>query len=201
MNIDDTKQVWLSDDGPPWRQSPEELLAFVRSEARRFDRQILLRDLREVIAAALAAVLIAPTALHANLLTRVGTVVVIASLALIVVRLARARHAQRRDAVGSMHRPVALVLRSEKAKIDGQIRLLETVLWWYVGPLWLGLAMVIVGRANVSWAAAAWTAALTASSILLVRVNASVARRYLGPRRDRLARLVEQLDPMDTVVR
>jgi putative copper export protein len=174
--------------------SADELLAFVKSEAKRFDRQILLRDLREVIAGVLAIALIAPTAVRANLLTRLGTVVVIAALVFIVVRLTRARRESRGDA---MDRPVALVLRAEQAKIDTQIRLLETVFWWYVGPLWLGMVMIIAGRDGISWLTLVLVAALTALSVALLRVNAHAARRYLRPRRDRLAQLLGDVDLRD----
>jgi hypothetical protein len=195
MNLNDARGSWQSHgEGAPPRLSGDELLAFVKAEAKRFDRQILLRDLREVIAGVLAIALVAPTAVRANPLTRLGTVVVITALVFIVVRLTRARRKSRGDA---MDRPVALALRAEQAKIDTQIHLLETVLWWYVGPLWLGLVMIIAGRDGISWMTLAWVAALTAFSLALLRVNAHAARRYLWPRRDRLAQLLGDLDPRD----
>jgi hypothetical protein len=193
MSLDEAKTYWWSQhEGGPLPRSSDDILRLVKSDAKRFDRRILFRDLREMIAAGIAAVLIAPGAVHASLLTRLGVVVVIAALVLVAVRLHRARRT--RSAAG-MDRPVARVLKEERGKIDAQIRLLETVLWWYVGPIWLGVIMIIAGRVGTSWLTLASAAVVTLLSWALYRLNVHAARQHLRPRRDELSRLLAEVDP------
>lgn len=193
MSLDDAKAYWWSqhDAGTP-PLSDDDILALVKSEAKRFDRRILFRDLREMIAAGVAVVLIAPSALHANLLTRLGVVVLIAALVLIAVKLRRAR---RMPGAAGMEQPAALVLEGERSKMDAQIRLLESVLWWYLGPIWLAVVMIIAGRAGASWLTLGCTAVVTLLSLALYQLNMHAARRYLRPRRDELSRLLAEVDP------
>lgn len=195
MNIDDARTWWRSpqnEEAPPL--SDVALLALVKAEAKRFDRRIALRDLREIAAAAIAAVLIAPTAVHANLLTRLGVLVMVAALVLVVVTLLRARRVARAP---HMEQPVAFALRADRANIDAQIRLLKSVLWWYVGPIWAGLVMIFVGRAGLSWLTLGCVLAITLLSILVYRLNVFAADSYLLPRRTELSRLLAVIDASD----
>lgn len=193
MSLDDAKAYWWSqhDAGTP-TLSDDDILALVKSEAKRFDRRIRFRDLREMIAAGVAVVLIAPSALHANLLTRLGVAALIAAFVLMSVKLHRSR---RMPGAAGMEQPAALVLKRERSKVDAQIRLLETVLWWYLGPIWLALVMIVAGRAGASWFTLGCAAVFTLLSIVLYRLNMHAARRYLRPRRDELSRLLAEVDP------
>lgn len=193
MSLDDAKADWWSqqDAGTP-PLSDDDTLALVKSESKRFDRRILFRDLREMIAAGIGVVLIAPSARHANLLTRLGVVILIAALVLITVKLWRAR---RMPGAAGMEQPAALVLKGERAKVDAQIQLLESVLWWYSGPIWLALVMIIAGRAGASWLTLGCAAVITLLSWALYRLNVYAAHRYLRPRRDELSRLLAEVDP------
>jgi hypothetical protein len=144
-----------------------------------------------MVGAAIGVALIAPTAIHANGLTRLGVVVVIAAAVLIAVKLSRAARAPFEAGVDH---PVAVALRAEWTQLNAQIRLLESVLWWYVGPMWLGLVMIIAGRAGASWLTLGCSAAVTVLSLVVLQLNAIAARRHLRPRRDDLSRLLAEFD-------
>lgn len=192
MTLDDAKRYWWSDrNAETPRTSPDQLLALVKADAARFDKRVRFRDVREMVAAAIGVALIAPTAIHANGLARLGVVVVIAAAVLIAVKLSRAA---RTPFEAGVDHPVAVALRAERSQLNAQIHLLETVLWWYVGPMWLGLVMIIAGRGGASWLTLGCSAAVTVLSFVVLQLNAITARRYLRPRSDDLSRLLAEFD-------
>ncbi len=191
MSLDDAKGYWWSErDADVVRLSPEEILLYVKSEARRFDKRIRFRDLREVIAAIVGLVLIVPAAVHGTLLTRLGVVALIVAYALVVVRLYRAR---RIPSAARMELPVAVALEHERSRVAAQIRLLESVFVWYLAPISLGVIMIIAGRAGASWLTFGCAAAVALLSLVLYRMNVNAARRHLQPRLEELSRLLGEV--------
>jgi hypothetical protein len=79
--------------------------------------------------------------------------------------------------------------------LDGQIRLLRTVVWWYVTPICAGLLLFHWGIARGAWLA------FSLQSLIVLAVGAGVValnhwavRHSLQPVRDDLARLIEVLE-------
>jgi membrane protein implicated in regulation of membrane protease activity len=60
--------------------------------------------------------------------------------------------------------------------------------------MWLGLVMIIAGRAGASWLTLGCSAAVTVLSLVVLQLNAIAARRHLRPRRDDLSRLLAEFD-------
>lgn len=170
--------------------SDDDMLALIQAKARKLDRQIRFRDWRETIAAGLGILLIAPMAVHASPLKRVGVAVVIAGLLLIVVTLARARRAPR----AGLDLPVTTRLRAERTRIDAQVELLENVLSWYVGPIAVGTVLMVIGDGPPWWISACYTALMAVFSWGLFQLNRRAARNYLRPRRDEVAALLSRLE-------
>jgi small neutral amino acid transporter SnatA (MarC family) len=191
MTLDEARMAWHAlDDDPALSLSDDDILALVKSRAARFERQIRRRDWREVIAALVGAVLIAPVAAHSGLVTRVGVVIVIAGLVLIVVklRLARPGHAGPRLDV-----PVSAVLQAEQARVDAQIGLLQTVLWWYVAPIAIGSVMIVGGTAGASRFTFWYAVGVALLSWGVVWLNTRAVRRVLRPLRDELTELLSSI--------
>lgn len=177
------------------RLTDDDVLALVHTRSRRFRRQILFRDWRELAAAVFVAVMIAPAALRGPWLARAGALIVLAGLVLIALQLWRGRRALRASSADPAL-PVATALRSELAVIDAQIALLGSVEWWYVAPTMIGSLLLVAGvrgRAGVRFTLVyAVVAALLSWAI--IAINHRVARRTLGPKREELTRLLQQLE-------
>ncbi|GJG85227.1 hypothetical protein tb265_04080 [Gemmatimonadetes bacterium T265] len=171
----------------------ERILALVRSDARRLDRQIRRRDWGEVGGAAIAALLIAPAVLRGAPLARLGALVILVSLASIVWRLYRARRVDGADAADATL-PVAAALRAERRRVDAQIALLRSVLWWYVAPLAAGAVLMVAGDRGASWVTLAYVVTAVLFSWGVVALNARAVRRALVPKRDELTELLAQLE-------
>jgi hypothetical protein len=191
MTLDEARMAWHAlDDDPVLSLSDDDILALVKSRAVRFERQIRRRDWREMIAAAVGAVLIAPAAVHSGLVTRLGVVIVIAGLLLIVVKLGRARLAHAAPRVDA---PVSAFLQAERARIDAQIGLLRTVLWWYVAPIAIGSVMIVGGTAGASRFTFWYAVGVALLSWGVVWLNTRTVRRALRPLRDELTELLSSI--------
>lgn len=192
MTLDDYREAWQEQNGSLEAGPDEaELLADVQERAEAFDRKIRRRDLMEL----LAAVLVVPAfayelATAGSWLTGAGALVVILSSLFILLWLWRARHRSRRPTAG---RPVAERLRILRDRVDAQVELLESVLWWYFLPLGVGVVLFMAGQSGP------WFTAVGALGVLLLygwlwRLNQRAVRRDLWPRREQLTRLLRQLD-------
>ena len=174
-----------------------EILALVRSESRRLDRRIRRRDARELIAAAIGGLLIAPGMFRGSLLSRIGAAVVIGGLVVIAVRLTRARNVD--SAASDASLSVVAALEAELRRVDAQITLLESVLWWYVAPVLAGAFMIVAGSLGASRITLAYGVAVMLLAWGIVALNARAARRVLHPRKAELRALLGQFDdvPLD----
>lgn len=177
------------------RLTEEDVLALVHTRSRRFRRQIRVRDWREVVAAVVVGVLIAPAALRGALLARIGAVIVLAGLVIIVVKLWHGRRALTASSP-DLALPVATALRHEVRAIDAQIALLQTVEWWYVAPVMIGSVMLVAGergRAGL-WFTVTYAMFAALLSWAIIAVNHRVVRRTLRPKREEVVRLLRHLE-------
>ena len=172
------------------------LLALVQSESRRLDQRIRRRDARELVAAAVGGLLIAPGMFRGALLSRIGAAVMIGGLLVIAIRLTRARKVG--GAASDLSLSIVAAAEAELRRVNAQVVLLESVLWWYVAPVFVGAVLMVAG----SMGASAFTLTYAASVVLLawaiVALNARAARRVLRPRRAELLALLAQLDDAKT---
>jgi hypothetical protein len=177
------------------RLTDDEILALVQTKSRRFQRRILFRDWRELIAGGFAGVMIAPAVMHGRVLARLGAVTVLAGIVLTAFRLLRARRAGA-TRVSDPTVPVATALHAELEQIDAQIALLSTVAWWYVAPLVGGSVLLVAASRG---ARGAWfTLGYAAFSALLawgiIAANRRAVRRTLQPKREEIESLLAQIE-------
>lgn len=198
MNLDEAKDLWSSANEPDTESmsaqtlSESELLRLVKEKADAFDTRIRRRDLLESVAAAAVFLFFGWLAWHdPSPLVRTGALIIMGGSALIYWKL---RHARTRHADPSLDRPVADVLRTERAKVDEQIRLLETVLWWYIAPLLLGLLLVTVGDNGGSTFTLVYGTVILAGAAGIYVLNQRAVKNDLRPRREELTRLLEQVE-------
>jgi hypothetical protein len=191
--LDDAKDAWQADDpsGDRGAIPEEQLLRHVKEEAEAFDERIRWRDRREMIAAGLVFVFFATMLLDPSWLVRIGALIVMGSSGLVVWVLRRARRGERAPAPD---RPLAERVRAEREKVDTQIRLLETVLWWYIAPMAVGLGLVVLGDDGLSWFTLGYGTAVAVFCGGVYLLNHRTVRRSLRPRRKRWTRLLRRLE-------
>jgi hypothetical protein len=170
--------------------SDTEVLALVLKRSAKFQRTIRWRDARELVAAGLVVLVLAPTLSKGSWLARAGAGLIVAGCGLIFVMLMSAR----RLAAPRPDWPLAQVVRTEEARVGAQVRLLETLLWWYIAPLSAGAVLIVAGDAGVSWFTAGYVLFVVAVAAGIYWFNRIALRRDLWPRRAELRRLLDQLE-------
>lgn len=192
MTLAETRALWAGaeTDGKEASMSDAQLMELVLNRSARLERTLRRRDRRELVAAAVVLVLLAPALVVGPWITRAGVLLIAAGSGLIFMRLRRARAlpAPRPD------RPLAEALRAEHARVNAQVRLLETVAWWYLAPLAAGCVLVVGGVAGATLYTAAYAAAVLVVCAAVYWLNREALRRDLRPRRTELERQIEQLE-------
>lgn len=194
MDIERFRSAWREQPVPPGLEKGErEMIESLERRMKRFHRKILWRDLVETLAALLVVGVFGWVSLQSgHPLAWVGTTVVAAAGAGIVLRLGHARRAGRGMETGDLRGR----LRAEIDAVERQIHLLRTVAWWYVVPLmsggllWsAGIILAVSDEIGVGSPAPALIAVLavalwlSAVGWLIRRVNRTAARKYLEPLR------------------
>ena len=190
----------MTHDGPGLEMPPAlddgDILALVQSESRRLDRRIRRRDARELTAAVVGGLLIAPGMFRGPLLSRIGAAVMIGGLLVIAIRLTRARKIG--GAASDLSLSIVTAAEAELRRVNAQIVLLESVLWWYVAPVFLGAVLMVAGSMGASRFTLIYAASVVLLAWAIVALNARAARRVLRPRRAELLALLAQFDDAHT---
>ena len=199
MNLDDAKSLWSEhdpndamtarslSDAP---SSDDVLLRRVKEQAAAFNKTLWQRDLLESVAGLIGLVLFVPMLDDPSWLVRIGAGGLLVSTGAIVWRLHRSR---RRHASSDLNRPVAEVLRDERAKVQTQIRLLTSIAWWYIAPIAAGLLLIAAGDHGWSVDLAVFSTVLAGGAYGIYAINQRSVRTKLIPRREHLDALLEQV--------
>lgn len=191
MTLEETRAVWNADAAPPEAaMSDTQVMAQVLARSRELDRVLRWRDAREGIAAVVVALFMTPLLAQGTVLARVGVLVILVGVAVILTVLLRSQRGVRPDAGW----PLVEVLRAERARVDQQIRLLRSILWWYIAPLTAGLTLLTLGVSGVTWFSTAYLVIVALVHWWIYVLNQRAVRNDLLPRREDLARLLLQLE-------
>ena len=159
MNEDELKRLWQKQPVPAEAAAPKmETIKLMKTKMQKLDRTLFWRDARELIACAVIILWFGADFCsgllghsqhpgqhlrHAHSALRLsGDVVLVLSAVWIGVKLLAARRTNRAFLHPSSVRDF---LGGELDKVNRQIRLLRTVLWWYLLPLFCGVTLVIIG--------------------------------------------------------
>jgi hypothetical protein len=82
---------------------------------------------------------------------------------------------------------------AEMASVDAQVALLNSVAWWYLGPVIVGINLFFAGLAGVNLKSLAYLAVTLVVAARIYTINRRAVRQTLQPIRDRLATILEQL--------
>ncbi|MEO0531846.1 MAG: hypothetical protein AAF266_14920 [Planctomycetota bacterium] len=195
MRFDNLGTAWREENAEAAAQmNRDALIARVSRRVERFRSRIVWRDWRETLVAAAVMPVFMLKAWSTNnpTLERVGSAVIVVGLLFIIYRLHAVRLSRPKVDEDA---PVREFYRAELARIEDQIKLLRSVLGWYVAPIFAGVAMSFVGQLGLTTTGLASLAFLAAIAWFLHAINQHAVRRELVPIRDEIVELLEQLAP------
>ena len=146
MKLDDLKQDWQQAVKPsPVGEKFDEMIKMLEQETNKVDKEIKRRDWLEIgIAILLLPVWIYHLPNSESTIQTVGLICAIASCCLVIYTLHKAKQVEKPKDTS-----VKAFLETEIDKVKNQKVMLESIVWWYIGPLSLSIVLVTLG-ANVS---------------------------------------------------
>ena len=142
---DELEKLWKTQPVDPAAKG-EEMRKIILNKTEKFDRTIRRRNVREMIAAAVVAVAFAGVAwAQRNAIERAGSIILVAGALWIIYYMWR-YGAEPPDP--NPDQTLAGYQQALVRKYDHQIRLLRTVKFWYLAPIYVGLLIGSVGLWN-----------------------------------------------------
>jgi CubicO group peptidase (beta-lactamase class C family) len=180
MHDDALKQLWQEqrfDASPAFPD--EKQIAAMKRKTKKLDRTIFWRDCRESLAAIFVAIFFGSVFFTVSaLMPRIGCVIlVLASVFICWYPI----HKKRRVAKAMPDAPVTEALQCELQKVEVQIRLLRSVLWWYLLPLGVGVLVFYVGIQRSLSANIGFFLVLTAVYAFIYWLNQHAVEKQLLP--------------------
>ncbi|MDX1444213.1 MAG: hypothetical protein R3270_10665 [Gammaproteobacteria bacterium] len=179
----------VSTTGEEVGERQEQLLSKVKHDAQRFERRIRRRDMIESVTAIALFVVFGMMLPNAGWLARSGLLIIMASCVFTIWRLYRARN-DREDLASDS---VAEHLQRDIRRVDTQVRLLRNVLWWYLLPPGIGLALLTFGIDGLTLPAFIYIGFVVLLYAWVHHINQQAVRRELLPRREALQQQLDEL--------
>lgn len=147
MSQDELSNLWqnqaASSSSLQKEKEGEEMLTMVIERTRKFDRRILLRNVREVVAAFIVSGIFAWFAWRApSGLEKIGDAIVAASGVWITFYLLRFGSGPKALDPGLNLNAYGQLLRES---YDREVRLARSVKYWYLLPMYVGMAVLTLG--------------------------------------------------------
>jgi len=195
MSWKDLQQQWTQTAVTPLSTST---VKDTLGRAQRLRRRVMWRDGTEtLVAIALIPVVFGwlRYAMHAHLLLmEASSALLLVWLVYVPWRLWRVRRLLPRNDPGL---PLQRYLELQKQAMLAQARMLEQVVWWYLGPCMLGIAGVTVGKHGLTRGVLTYLAVVLVIYIGIERLNKRVAKRYFRRRAEDIDASFRELAAME----
>jgi hypothetical protein len=195
MRFDDLRPAWQEQNDH--LLSPEDREAMIARVCRRVERvggAVLRRDVTETIAAVVVIIFFGQYfygAPNDYVVSKFGAGFLVCWALFIIFKMHRTRTIQR---PASLDASVYEFCRVEMERLDRQIQLLRSVLWWYIAPAIIGANVMFIGMAGLGAASLAYGIATLMLACGIYWLNMRAVAKNLLPLRNELANLLSQLE-------
>jgi hypothetical protein len=149
MKFDDLAIAWKQqNDQPLSAEDREAMIARVCRRVERLGGVVIRRDVIEAIAAVFVIIYFGRYCYVAPadyLVSKSGAAFLVCWAVFAIYKMYRARTIQK---PASLDAPVREFCRTELGRLDRQIELLRSVMWWYIAPCIIGVNIMFVGMAG-----------------------------------------------------
>jgi len=193
MELDRLKKTWQNRPMDAFPERPVDEWAFsIKARLKKLNRLVFWRDIREIGLSLVLILFFGKLIWTArSTMSRVGAAVIVAGLILVIAKMRGARKKMRK--CGSDANLIEF-FSAERDGLDAQIRLLRSVLWWYIGPLILGVNLFFFGARGLSLASLVYLIATLILAVFIYRLNLMAVQKKILPLREELNRLLYDLE-------
>ena len=175
--LDDLKKIWNSQEGVALTRS-QEIEAQFGNRSNRLRSKILTRDIVETVAAGVLVVPLSLGLFHAKpKLEWWGVLTLLVACCLIPLFLWWGR----RRINTSLHLSFVESLEQEIAFLQRQVFLLSNVYWWYILPIYAGIALIAIGVGGLNLFVTAYLLIVALLCEMLRLMNITAAEDALSP--------------------
>jgi hypothetical protein len=191
MNEQGLRELWQDQPIAKASAAGGEMVKQMKQKMQRFDRTLFWRDVRELGGCMIIIIWFAAdlprTWRTGTSLRHSGDAVLVLSSLFIAGNLLAARRTQR-----AFLKPdsVREFISGEVRTINRQIRLLQTVLWWYLLPIYCGFAIFFIGVNGDLFSDVVVLGVIGAVFYFIAWVNAFTARTSLVPMKAELEQML-----------
>jgi hypothetical protein len=194
MNLDELGSAWrATNEVAGTQEQRDQLVATTCRRVERFWGRIVRRDVVETIAAVVVIVIFGQYCLVApadHVVSRISAGFLVGWALFVIYKLHRTRTIQRPT---SLDAPVREFCRTELDRLDRQIQLLGSVLWWYIAPCIIGVNVMFIGMAGLGADSFAYGLVTLLLAWGIYALNRRAVAKELVPCRNDLASLLSQL--------
>ena len=146
MDLNELKNVWKQQDRDTGDQlSKSELMMMINNKMISLEENIKARDRLEIIVAIAVMIVFALWGVSAETVwTQAGCAVIVGSAGFIWYKLKRTQRASF-DSRTNPHHSMREHLNGELQSVRQQKKMLQSVAWWYLSPIWVGLLLITLG--------------------------------------------------------
>src|SRR5262245_47828025 len=132
MKLDELGTQWRAmNEAAATQEQREQLIAATRHRLKRLWGQIFRRDVTETIAAVLSSVFFGQYLFATNFVVSISAWLLVSWAVSVIYKMHRTRTIRK---PASLDAPVRDFCRIELDRLDRQIKLQRSVLWWYIAP-------------------------------------------------------------------
>src|SRR5437899_109439 len=143
MNLDELGQEWrVTNEHAATKEQRDQLIAATCRRVERFWGRILRRDMIETVAAVFVIIFFGLFITRSDVIASIGAGILVFWGLFIIWKLHRARTVQQ---PAPLDAPVHEFCRIELDRLDRQIQLQRSVLWWYIAPSTVGVNTFFIG--------------------------------------------------------
>ncbi len=193
MNLDELGNEWRAmNEHAATQEQRDQLIAATCRRVERFWGRIFRRNMIETVAALFVILFFGRLIVRSeHVIASLGAGILVFWGLFIIWKLHRARMVPQ---PAPLDAPVQEFCRIERDRLDRQIQLLRSVLWWYIAPCMVGVNLVFIGTGGSRNASLVYGIFTLLLAWGLYALNMRAIAKSLLPPRNELANLLSQLE-------
>ena len=200
MDEDSIKELWLSASNEREVEiNAEILIDSLAKKIKQTERTVRRRDRREIVIGLLMIPLFGWWCVTIpQLFAKIGSAIIVAACLFVIFKLVRARRVGgKEDATSDIRYNLSVSLQLLKR----QIKLLDTVLWWYLLPFFTGVIFFYFSLVSNTLGRVVYAFVVVAAYGYIYYLNKRAVRKYLRPLEKNLTKILDDLALSETLAR